>query len=95
MFKELLPGKSKPNLKGLLINGKITTNSKGIANAYNEYFTPIGNDLASKLPPHNSCNLTNLDQPSGIPTFHFPIIPTDFVEKKQISHMPEKQSCRS
>ncbi len=44
-LKELLPGKSKPNLKGLLVNGKSITNSKGIANAYNEYFTSIGNDL--------------------------------------------------
>ncbi len=60
-LKELLPGKSKPTLKGLLVSGKIIT--KGIANAYNEYVTSIGNDLASKLPPHNSSNLTNSDLP--------------------------------
>ncbi len=60
---------------------KLLLNSKGIANAYNEYFTSLGNDLACKFPPHNTSNLTNLDQPSGIPTFHFPNIPTDFVEK--------------
>ncbi len=99
-LKELLPEKCNPNLKGLLVNGKSITNSKGIANPYNEYFTSIGNDLASKLPPHNPSNLTNSDQPSGIPTFHFPIIHTDTVEK-QLSHMPEnkavgldKISCR-
>ncbi len=46
-LKELWPGKCKPNLKRLLVNGKSITNSKGIANAYNEYFTSIGNDLAS------------------------------------------------
>ncbi len=90
-LKELLPGKSKPYLKGLLVNGKIITNSKGIVNAYTEYFTPIGNDLASKLPPYNLSNFTNSNQLSGIPTFHFPIIPTDFVEK-QLSHMPENKA---
>ncbi len=93
-FKELLPGKSKPNLKGLLVNGKIITNSKGIANAYNDCCTFIGNDLVSKLPPHNPSNLTNSDQPSGIPSFHFPIIPTDFVDLVFISNV-RKQSCRS
>ncbi len=31
-LKELMPRKSKPNLKGLLVNGKIITISKGIAN---------------------------------------------------------------
>ncbi len=77
-LKDILPGKSKPNLKGLLVNGKIITNSKGIANAYNEYFT--------KLPPHNPSNLTNSDLPSGIPIFHLPTIPTDFVEK-QLYHI--------
>ncbi len=46
-LKELLPGISNPNLKGLLVNCKIINNSKGTANAYNEYFTPIGNDQAS------------------------------------------------
>ncbi len=40
------------------------------------------------LPPLvMTSNLTN----SGIPTFHFPIIPTDFVEK-QLSHMPENKA---
>ncbi len=58
-LKELLPGKSKPNLKGLHVNGKIISNSKGIANAYNAYITSIGNDLASKLPPYNLSNFTN------------------------------------
>ncbi len=72
------------------VNGKIIK-IKGIVNAYTEYFTPIGNDLASKLPPYNSSNVTNSDQPSGIPNFHFPIIPTDFV-KKQLSHMPENKA---
>ncbi len=55
------------------------------------FVASIGNDLVSKLPPHNSSNLTNLDQPSGIPTCHFPIIPTDFVEK-QLSHMPDNKA---
>ncbi len=93
-LKELLPGKPKPNLNGLLVTGKIITNSKGIANAYNEYFTSICNDLVSKLPPHNPSNLTNSDLPSCIATFHFPTIPTDFVEKTIISHA-RKQSGRS
>ncbi len=90
-LKEFLPGKVNPNLKWLLVNGKIITNVKGIANAYNEYFTSIGNDLVSKLPPHNPSNLTNSDLPSSIPTFHFPMIPTDFVEN-QLSHMPESKA---
>ncbi len=86
-----MPGTSKSKLNGILLSRKIITKSKGIANAYNEYVTSIGNDLACKLPPHNTSNLTNSDLLSGIPTCHFPTIPTDFVEK-QLTDMPENKA---
>ncbi len=48
------------------------------------------NDLVSKLPPHNPSNLTHSNLPSDIPTLHFLIIRTDFVEA-QLSHRPENK----
>ena len=57
--KELLPGKSKPSRKGVLVEGQINTDPKCKANAFNEYFSSIGEDMASRLPPLASFRLNH------------------------------------
>ncbi len=77
-LRELLPGKSKATPKGLLIDGQIITDRKQMADAYNQYFTSVGKDLASKIPntnPYTPPDPSTLD----VPRFKFPSVTADFV----------------
>ncbi len=76
-LKELLPGNAKPSPKGLLIDGQIITDPKCMSNVFNNYFTSIGQELASKLPP--APPFIPPETPE-IPDFTFPSVTSEFVQ---------------
>ena len=49
-LKELMPGKKRQCPQGITVNNKHITDKSQIANAFNDYFTSIGIDLASRIP---------------------------------------------
>ena len=77
-LKELLPGKSKATPKGLIVDGELITDKMDMANIFNRYFTSVGEELAMKIPPTAQCNINT---PTDVPTFTFPCVTSDFVEK--------------
>ncbi len=87
-LKELLSGNAKPSPKGLLINGQIITDPKCMSTVFNNYFTSIGQELASKLPP--APHFTPPENPE-IPAFTFPSVTSEFVQK-QLQKLPENKA---
>ncbi len=87
-LKELLPGNAKPSPKGLLIDGQIITDPKCMSNVFNNYFTSIGQELSSKLPPTSPFIPPETPE---IPAFTFPSVTSEFVQK-QLQNMPENNA---
>ncbi len=49
-IKQLLQGKSKNAPHSIMIEDKLVTDNKQIAQCFNEFFTNIGHQLAEKIP---------------------------------------------
>ncbi len=78
-IKQLLPGKSKNASRGIMIEDKLVTDNKQIAQCFNEFFTNIGRQLAEKNPFQEFSDEylpQNLDK-----SFKCPHITPEFVSK--------------
>ena len=56
--KALISKSKSKGIQALNVNGKIVTDAREIANAFNTFFVGIGNNLAGLIP---SCEITPLD----------------------------------
>ncbi len=72
-------GNSMPSPRGLLIDGQIITDHKCMSNVFNNYFTSIGQELASKLPLAPPFIPSETPE---IPAFTFPSVTAEFVQKQ-------------
>ncbi len=88
ILERAVPGNAKSSPKGLLIDCQIITDTKCMSNVFTNYFTPIGQELASKLP---SAHPFNPPETPEIPVFTFPSVTPEFVQK-QLQNMPENKA---
>ncbi len=87
-LKELLPGNANPSPKHLLIDSQIITDPKCMSNDFNNYFTSIVQELASKLPPAPPFIPPKTPE---IPAFTFSAVRSEFVQK-QLQNIPENKA---
>ena len=90
-LKNLLPGKAKSTPHGLLVDGQILNDHMSMANAFNEFFTSVGHNLAEKIPTTDSHVTCDQYSQPNIPAFKFPTITTEFV-RKQLELLPENKA---
>ncbi len=83
-----MPGNSKPSAKSILVDSKIVTDPKTVANVFNGYFTSIGLTLAGSLPPAAPFTPYPL---LNIPAFNLPTVTSEYIEK-QLQNMPENKA---
>ncbi len=79
-----MPEYSKPCAKSLVVDGKIVTDPKMVANVFNGYFTSIVLKIVGS-PPLAASFTTHV--PPYIPAFHFPTITSKYIVK-QLQNMP-------
>ena len=78
-IRKVIPGKNKSSITNIKVHDKVTTNDKDTANVFNNYFTTIGSNLASKFNSHDEDDQVNNFCVSNSCKFNFYCISDDYV----------------
>ena len=78
-IRKVIPGKNKSSITNIKVHDKVTTNDKDTANVFNDYFTTIGSNLASKFNSHDEDDQVNNFCVSNSCKFNFYCISDDYV----------------